>query len=199
MKSKTKVLGLVGPIGAGKSAAAGLLADRGARVIDADRIAHEVLAEPRVVRALVKRWGPSVAPKGRVNRSAVAGRVFADDAERRFLEDLVHPPVIKTIRAAIREARRKGEALVVLDAPLLVEVGLHKECDAVLYIDAPKAARLRRARSKELDATEVARRERAMTPLGVKRRLASRVIRNDDSLARMAQRITRFLETYGWE
>jgi len=85
---------------------------------------------------------------------------------------------------------------MVIDAPLLVETGLHKLCDAVLYIDAPRPQRLSRARqAKGFDAQEVLRRERAMIPLGVKRKLADRVIRNDADRKALARKLERFLKS----
>jgi len=190
-----KVLGLTGPIGAGKSAAAAALKSLGAVTVDADAIVHRLLTEPRLIRAMVRRWGPEVAPRGRLDRRAVAVRVFRDDTERRFLERMVHPPVLKAIEQAVRRACKAGEKFAVIDAPLLVETGLHKLCDAVLYIDAPRRERLRRARqAKGFSACEVSRRERAMAPLGVKRKLADRVIRNDGDRKAMARKLERFLK-----
>ena len=190
------MVGLTGPIGAGKTAAAEVLKSLGAATVDADEIVHKLLTQRRFIRAMVCRWGAEVAPRGRLDRRAVAARVFRDDSERRFLERLVHPPVLKAIRRAVRNARKKDKRLMVIDAPLLVETGLHKLCDAVLYIDAPRPQRLSRARqAKGFDAQEVLRRERAMIPLGVKRKLADRVIRNDADRKALARKLERFLKS----
>jgi len=174
-----------------------MLAARGAVVCDADRMAHEALNRKEVVRRLVGRWGPSVVRGGRVRRREVAKRVFADDREREFLEALVHPCVIKATQRDIAWATKAGKPLVVIDAPLLMEAGMDGMCDAVLYIDAPRAARLRRARrAKGLGPEEVRRRERAMMPLGEKRGRATRVLRNDAALDRLEHKLGRFLGTF---
>ena len=86
------VIGLCGGIGAGKSAVAGILADLGCVVSDSDRDAREVLADPEVLEVLRGWWGDDVVgTDGRLDRSRIAGRVFADDSERARLEGLVHP------------------------------------------------------------------------------------------------------------
>jgi len=195
--ASTKVIGLIGPIGAGKSAAADILRRRGGSLLDADKVAHGVLAEEPVMRKLVRRWGPDVARNGRIRHDAVAKIVFASDDERRFLERLVHPRVIAETRRVIAHARRAKKPFVVVDAPLLIESGLDELCDFVIYVDAPRPLRLERARRlKGLDAAEVARRSRAMLPLGLKRKKATRVIRNDGGLDLLERRIERFLKDF---
>src|SRR5438477_8015865 len=86
------VIGLVGGVGAGKSAAAAAMARRGGAVVDGDRLGHEALELPEVKRQLVARWGGRVLkPDGTANRRAIAGVVFADPAELKALEAVVFP------------------------------------------------------------------------------------------------------------
>ena len=193
----TKVLGLVGPIGAGKSAVAGILQRLGGLVLDADKTAHDVLGQSGIARKLVARWGPSVARNGRIRRDEVAKIVFNRDEERRFLERLVHPRVIVATRRLITRAKREKRPFAVIDAPLLLESGLDKLCDAVIYVDAPKRLRLERARkSKGLDEKEIARRQRAMWPLGLKRKSSAKVIRNDGNLDALGRRIEKLVRDF---
>lgn len=180
------VLGLTGGIASGKSFVAGLLAERGAVVLDADRHAHAVLAEPTVVAQLVERWGAVVLEdEGTVRRSEIARRVFGEGeaatAERRFLESLVHPRVRERLSAELAKAATAGSPAAVLDIPLLLEAGWADQCDAVLYIDTTEETRQKRAAERGWDAQELARREAAQTPLAEKREGADAVIRGDDA------------------
>ena len=144
------VLGILGGVASGKSTVARLLAARGAAVIDADRIAHEVLNLPHVKRELRDAFGEAIcAQDGTICRSALAREVFVDVRRLEVLNGIVHPIIIARVRQKIGEIRRKGEApMVALDAALLMETGLHEElCDALLFVDAPGEVRAERARS----------------------------------------------------
>ena len=121
------VIGLVGACGGGERArgGAGLLGERGYVVIDSDKEAKAALDRPEVREELVKWWGPKVLAEGRIDRRAVAGIIFSDEAERLRLERLVHP-LVKADRAALIErATGEGRAGVVVDALLLIEAGVH--------------------------------------------------------------------------
>lgn len=147
------VVGIVGKIGAGKSTVARAFADQGAEVIDADRIAHEVLAERDVVAAIAARFGAEVLDAtGAVRRPLLAGRVFgptpAHDAALAALEAIVHPRVRRRIDerlAAIAAEQRAGEqALVVLDVPLLMQAGWDQRCDRLVRVECDEEERRRR-------------------------------------------------------
>ncbi|MGL4512075.1 MAG: dephospho-CoA kinase [Lacipirellulaceae bacterium] len=175
------VLGLTGGIASGKSFVAGLLAERGAVLLDADQHAHAVLAEPGVVGALVDRWGVQVLDEaGAVRRGEVARRVFGDGAEalaeRQFLEGLVHPRVRELLRAELDAARLAEAPAAVLDVPLLYESGWDRECDAVLFVDTPGEVRRERARRRGWTDEAFSQREGAQTPIDEKRRRADFVV-----------------------
>ena len=128
---------LTGGIASGKSTVAAILRDLGAEVIDADRIAREVVAPgtPGLAQ-VVDRFGPDVlTADGELDRPAVAEHVFADEDARRDLEAIIHPLVYE--ESARREAEAPVGALVVHDIPLLAESGRAEDYDAVLVVDAP--------------------------------------------------------------
>jgi dephospho-CoA kinase len=182
------ILGLTGGIASGKSFAGGLLAERGAVVLDADRHAHAVLGDPAVLRALVERWGDAVlADDGLLRRSEVARRVFGDSpeaiAERRFLEGQVHPRVRERLKAELLEAAQRGVPVAVLDIPLLFEAGWADECDAVLFVDTPLEIRQQRAAQRGWSAEELARREASQMPVEEKRAAADEIIPGDNEAA----------------
>ncbi len=193
-----KTIGLVGGVASGKSLAAQMLVEHGAGLLDADRTGHAVLAEDAEVReALRRRWGDSVfTAAGNVDRTALAGRVFAEDdeaeADREFLEGLLHPRIGRRLEAVRQQFAAEGKRAVVLDAPLLLEADWGPMCDVVLMIDAPRAARLRWARQRGWSEAEFARREAAQWPVDRKRRAADAVIGNDGGLDELRDAVHRF-------
>lgn len=141
------VVGLVGRAGSGKSTVARALAETGAEVIEADRIGHEVTdRDPEVRAALASEYGADVyLADGTLDRRRVAARVFSDDAARSRLDRLVHPRIVAAIRDRVAALRaRDGGGVVVIDAALMLDWGLERECDAVLAVVAPEAEQVAR-------------------------------------------------------
>jgi dephospho-CoA kinase len=179
------VVGICGGIGSGKSAAARVFERLGARVADADRIAHELLSEPEV-RALVRaRFGEAVMAGGAVDRKALAAAVFGGsarhDEDRQALEAILHPRILGRIESELRRARAETPPppVFVIDAPLLTESPLRTMCDEIVYVDAPEDARLARTRvERNWTAEEHRAREKAQADLDRRRRAASRVLDN---------------------
>jgi len=176
-------IGLTGPIGCGKSTVAGWLAELGAVVVDADRVAREV-TEPGgpAFAGVVEAFGPGiVGPDGAIDRAALARHVFADPIELRRLEAIVHPVVRPVILAAFAEADAAGAALVVVEAIKLVEGGLATFCDEVWLVRCgPEAQRSRLA-------------ARGVSPDDAERRMTAQ----GDLEARLAPAATRILDTDG--
>jgi dephospho-CoA kinase len=138
-------VGLTGGIGAGKSEALAALERLGAATISTDAIVHALYEDPEVRDAVVARWGPEVAPGGRVDRSAVARHAFADAGERAWLERLLWPRVGEKVAEWRRTAT--GRALVV-ETPLLFEAGLEGGYDATIAIVADEKVRNERAAAR---------------------------------------------------
>ncbi|PXY19356.1 dephospho-CoA kinase [Prauserella muralis] len=137
-------VGLTGGIGAGKSTVAARLAEHGAVLIDADRIAREVV-EPGTegLAELVAEFGAEIlAADGSLDRAALAARAFSDDGARQRLNAIVHPRV--GARTAELMARAAADAIVVHDIPLLVEGGLAPSYHLVLIVDADEDVRVKR-------------------------------------------------------
>ena len=136
IRPRTIRIGITGPIGCGKSTVAGWLAEQGAVVIDADRIAHEVTGpgEPATA-AIFERFGDDVrAADGTLDRPALGRIVFGDAAALGDLEAIVHPAVRPRIVAAVRAAEESGAEVVVIEAIRLVEGGYAAECDEVWLV-----------------------------------------------------------------
>lgn len=178
------VIGIVGGVASGKSLVADELRSLGATVLDADRVGHEVLCEPEVEAALRARWGDRVFDiDGRVNRRAVSKIVFAPPpagpSELAFLESVSHPRIGARLAEDLAEMRKRGNVpAVVLDAALLFRGGWDKLCDRILFIDAPRDLRLKRAQSRGWTAEHFAAREAAQEPIEEKRRRSQVTIDN---------------------
>lgn len=185
------VIGLVGGIGSGKSAVADDFESLGCLVIRSDRIAHEVLEQPAVKAALRQWWGDEIlAADGRVDRRAVARRTFNNPVELERLNWLVHPKVDE-IRRDLMAAYRQSSAVkaVVWDTPLLVETGLYKQCDAIIFVNAPFEQRLARVQAaRGWTADELKIREDRQASLDKKKEISDDVIDNGgDKAARLSQ------------
>lgn len=185
------VVGLTGGIATGKSTVARMLRARGAVVLDADALVHELQAPgTEVYRAILDAFGPDIlAPDGTLDRQKLGARIFADPEARRRLEAIVHPPVMAELRRRVEALRRDGGTrLCVVEAALLVEEGRRGIVDRVVVVTAPEAEQVARLRAKTgLGEEEAWRRVRAQLPAAAKARRADYVLVNDGDLARLAR------------
>jgi dephospho-CoA kinase len=144
------IVGLVGRAGSGKTTVSRVLADEGATVIEADRLGHQVTSsDPEVRQALERECGADVyRADGTLDRARVAAKVFTDAGARTRLNDLVHPRILELIAQRLNALRAAGaRGLVVIDAALMLQWGLERQCDAVLAVTAPETMQVRRLMS----------------------------------------------------
>jgi len=193
--SSLPVIGLVGGIGSGKSLVASQLRQLGCLVCDSDAMARDLLHDRHVHEQIVRWWGSGVLDgEGEIDRSRVAAIVFSRPEERQRLERLIHP-LVESRREALFQNPPEGTRALVIDAPLLLEAGLADRCDAIFFVDSPKATRLARvAATRGWTPEEVDRREEAQWPLDRKREAADTVLRNDGDPASLRQEVVRALE-----
>jgi dephospho-CoA kinase len=185
-------IGLTGGIGSGKSTVAALLAQRGARVVDADRIAREVV-EPGTpgLAAVVAEFGDGVlAADGALDRPALAALVFGDPAARARLDGVVHPLV--RARAAELVAEAPADAVVVHDVPLLVETGQAGSYDLVLVVETDLETRVARLVDRGLSAEDARARIAVQATDEQRRAVADVVLRNDGDREALAGQVDRF-------
>lgn len=187
------VIGIVGGIAAGKSAVAERFALHGLVPVDADRIARATSDLPEVLAEVEAAFGPAAVTGGRLDRAALAARVFADPAARTRLEAILHPRIRATIRQELDQARTAGHS-VLLDVPLLFENGLFQLCDHVVFVDAPEPVRMARARTRGWADGELQRREQAQLPLAEKRARADFVVDNGGERTAMAAQVAAILQ-----
>ncbi len=167
MTVRTVRIGITGPIGCGKTSVSAWLAERGARVVDADRVAREVTAPGTPAHAaILGRFGPPVTgADGNVDRSALGRLVFADPAALRDLEAIVHPVVRPRILEAIAAAEATGVPAVAVEAIKLVEGGLAALCDEVWLVTCDPAIQRVRLLDRGADAEDADQRIAAQAGL----------------------------------
>jgi dephospho-CoA kinase len=149
------LLGLTGGIGSGKSTALAYLHELGAAVISSDAVVHGLYSTAAVVDQLREHFGEVVVDgAGGVSRPALAGIVFADQAELRWLEGLLHPYVRQAVDdwVAVQHRARPRPALLVVEVPLLFETGFSDRFDCIMLITAPEEVRRRRLTAKLTDS-----------------------------------------------
>ncbi|MGW6354257.1 dephospho-CoA kinase [Streptomyces sp. NPDC055092] len=183
-------VGLTGGIGAGKSEVSRLLVEHGAVLIDADRIAREVV-EPGTpgLAAVVEAFGSDVlAPDGSLDRPALGAIVFADADRLAVLNSIVHPLV--GARSAELEAAATGDSVVVHDVPLLAENGLAPLYDVVVVVDASPETQLDRlVRLRGMSEEDARARMAAQATRDKRLDIADIVIDNDVPLDELHRRV----------
>ncbi|MEM1025544.1 MAG: dephospho-CoA kinase [Myxococcota bacterium] len=180
-----RLLGLTGGIGSGKSTVAGMMAEAGIPVVDADRLAREAVAPgSRGLSGIVERFGAEILdPSGALDRPALGKLVFGDPASREALEAIVHPEVSRLSRASFAELEAQGHGWAVYDVPLLFETQRESEFDLVVVVAV--SPETQRARVRERDGStleEIQGRIDAQMPLVDKAGRADVVIDNQGSL-----------------
>jgi dephospho-CoA kinase len=185
-------IGLTGGIGSGKSTVSALLAAHGAVIVDADRIAREVVepGTPGLAR-IIEAFGDGVLEAdGSLDRAALAALVFADPDARRQLDGIVHPLV--RARAAEMAAAAPPDAVVVHDVPLLVETGQASSYDLVLVVEADPTTRVSRLVQRGLTAEDARARIEAQASDDQRRAVADVVLHNGGTPEQLAEQVDRF-------
>ena len=189
------VIGLAGGIAAGKSLVARMLSELGAGVIDADELNHQVLHRDEVRRQIQGWWGQNLYDQsGRLKRRSLAEIVFADPAERRKLEQLTHPLIDELRRQRMDQLQAdQGCSVIVLDVPLLYEVGQDKLCDQVLFVEVDEGVRKERAiASRGWSESELHRREKTQQSLDLKRQKSALVLENNSDIDSLRRQVEAF-------
>ncbi len=176
------IVGLTGGIASGKSLVARVFQDLGAHVICADKIVHGLLEPGQPAWEEVRaHFGSRIEnPDETIDRRKLGEIVFSDDVQRAWLNRCLHPRVFEVFATQIRHlADREPDAIVVLDAALLIETGYHKKMDKVVVVFAEEEQQMKRLMEREsFSAEQAAARIRSQMPLVEKKRHADYVINN---------------------
>ncbi|CUH95567.1 hypothetical protein P22_1638 [Propionispora sp. 2/2-37] len=184
------IIGLTGGIASGKSTVSTILKENGCRIIDADRIAHQVMEEGKPVwQKIVERFGSEILLADRsINRKKLGDAVFNDSALRTWLNHVTHPAIREEINRQIAKAGQEGCSVVVLDIPLLIEAGWQEAVDElwVVYVNRENQIRRLMARSG-LTREQALQRIDAQMSLEEKRNYADVLIDNNTDKETMKQ------------
>jgi dephospho-CoA kinase len=196
----TIVIGLTGGIASGKSVVSGMLADRGARVIDADKVGHEAYTPGGdCYNAVVEAFGRDiVAEDGTIDRRALGGKVFGDPAQRRRLEGIVWPWMKATMRDRMAKIREDGVRVVVLEAAVLIEADWIDITDQVWLVTVdPAVARQRLMSRNGFSAEEADKRIAAQLTNDERAKYAQVIIDNSGTLEELKERVDAAWESLG--
>lgn len=179
------IVGLTGGIACGKSNVTAALLAAGAGVIDADEVSRSLTAPGGIALPVLReRFGDGMFMGDELNRKALADVVFADETAREALNAILHPMIFAQMERRAREYA--GSPAVVLDVPLLYEVGYDDRCDEVWAVWAPKAAQMERLLARGLTQAEAEMRIASQMPALEKARRANRVLVTTGSRAQTA-------------
>lgn len=193
------IIGLTGGISSGKSTVAKMFAELGIPVVDADRIAREVV-EPgeEAYEKIVVHFGADILNEDRtINRKKLGAIIFNNEEERKVLNSIVHPAVRKKMLEQKERYLQEGYEHVVLDIPLLFESKLTHFVDKTLLVYVDEDVQLARLMARDkLTKEEAQSRIKAQMPLIEKKKLADEVIDNNESLEKTEQQLRDILKKW---
>ena len=191
------IVGLTGGIGSGKSAVAEMFREEGAEVIDFDYLARLVV-EPGTPawRDIVEYFGRRILFSDKtLNRSALAEIVFSDEESRKALEGFTHPRIFERRDALLKRIEEEDPlSVVVIDFPLMFELGLRKGLDEVILVYVPREVQIERSANRDkLSREAVEKRLKAQMPIEEKRSLSDYVIDNQGSFSETKDQVHRIM------
>lgn len=191
-------IGLTGGIGSGKSTVQKCFEDLGVRVIDADRIAHQLMQPSQDGHTFVQQhFGDKVFVDGVLQRDRLAAIVFQNPAERKALEAFLHPIIRQQINEAIQTGDRTDAGYQVISIPLLVENQPYPFLDRICVVDCPVALQIERIRKRDgLDDTQIEQRLMAQASRETRLAQADDVIENSGNLDSLRKKVKALHKQY---
>lgn len=192
----TYIVGLTGGIGSGKSAAAERFRALGIKVVDAD-VCARIVVEPNkpALKTIAEHFGSEILQAdGTLDRAALRQKIFADEAERKWLEALLHPLIFEEMWSQLQSA---PSPYAILESPLLIEAGQKAICQRVLVIDAAEETQLARATARDNNSIEQVKAIMAAQATRQQRNAkADDIVNNDGDLASLHQAIDKLHQHY---
>ena len=189
---KKPVIGIVGGIGSGKSTVAAEFAKLGCKTIDADKIAHELLERNPVKEKIVASFGQAVLDSaGKIDHSKLADIAFSDAGKLSTLNKIIHPFVLRRAEELIKQYNCQNQVkAIVLDMPLLMEVGWAKRCDKLIFIDCRPQLRVERAKKIAIfNENQQKIRENFQISLDNKADTADNIIDNNSGFSELTEQV----------
>jgi len=191
-------IGLTGGFGMGKSTALRLFGKLGAETVDSDKIVHNILQRPETIKKIASLLGESVLKKKgetiSLDKKRIADIIFNDPGKRIFIEKIIHPKVMREIKALMKEKLSKNPSVtIIFEIPLLFEAGYEKHFDKVIVVFCKRDIAIRRLLKKGFSKEDALKRMRAQMPVARKKALADFVIDNNDSIKKTEAQVKCFL------
>jgi dephospho-CoA kinase len=185
------IIGILGGIGSGKSTVAAEFAKLGCKVIDADKIAHKLLERKTVKEKIAAAFGrDALDAKGQIDRRKLAAIVFAYADKLLTLNRIIHPLVLRRAEQLIEQYNRQNKVkAIVLDMPLLIEVGWAGRCDKLIFVNCRQKIRAERAKKLGFDKNQHKIRENFQISLDKKMNLADNTIENNSDFSAMVRQV----------
>ena len=186
------IVGLTGGAATGKTAVSQVLREEGAYIIDADQIARELVQPYKPAwNEIIRAFGKEILQEDKsIHRKELADKVFADPKQRKVLNRILHPRIKEEIARRAREIGRKDpDAIVVIDAPLLIELGMHHTVDQLVVVTSTQTQQIERLKKRDGRSIEEALGLlSSQVSVKEKEKLADFVVRNEGSLEEMKKR-----------
>ena len=191
--SEKPIIGILGGIGSGKSTVSGCFAALGCAVIDADSMAHSLLDNEVIRGQLIDLLGAGILDSnGRIDRSVLGQVAFGQPETLKFLTDLLHPIVLERTEALLAEYQDISHPCpaIVLDMPLLLEVGWEKKCYFLVFVGCSEEKRwLRIGKNTQFDIEQLKNREKLQISLDKKKEKAHYRVNNNSDKRDVAEQI----------
>lgn len=191
------IIGLTGQTGAGKSTVRHMFREKGASVIDADSVAHEITEKNNdCIFEIVSHFSCTVLNEsGTINRKALGKRVFSDKKELAVLNKIMFPYILEEIERRIADEASAGAENIVIDGATVIESGCGKLCDMLISVTADEAIRTRRIiRRDNISREDAERRVAAQKPEEFYIENSDIVITNDESIESLSSRVNTVLK-----
>jgi len=189
---KKAIIGITGGMCSGKTAVAKEFERLGCNVIDADEIAHKYLDKTSVKSKIIAGFGKEIInPDSSINRKKLAEIAFSTKEKIALLNDIIHPMVMKEVEQRIEQYKNdQNTKAIILDMPLLLEVGWENRCDKLIFVDSNENIRVQRAKTLDIcNKKQFKLREKFQISLDNKKNIADNVINNSSDISELRRQV----------
>ncbi len=181
----------MGGIGSGKSTVAAEFAKLGCKIIDADKIAHDLLEENEVRKQIIALFGNEIIDSQcKIDRKKISEIVFNSPELLLKLNNIIHPGVLQKTEELIEQYNKDNQCkAIILDMPLLVEVGWDKRCDRLIFVDCDEKIRKIRVNNKFSEKNHIKNRENFQISLDKKKNIADNTVNNNSDFSTLVRQI----------